>query len=90
MVDLRPVIVARERTLCCHSAVFSGRFAPNTLAAVGDELGARGGALAIWTLRNAGAQQTLEQLTAVCEAGASTVITAEPATVLGYLEQAGL
>ena len=39
---------------------------------------------------DAGAQQTLEQLAAVCEAGASTVITAEPATVLGYLEQAGL
>ena len=39
---------------------------------------------------DAGAQQTVEQLTAVCAAGGTTVITAEPATVLGYLDSGGL
>ena len=46
--------------------------------------------LAAWTLRDWGREETLAQLEPVCAAGASTVITAEPATVLGYLESGGL
>ena len=58
--------------------------------ALGDELAARGVGLAAWTLRDRGREETLAQLTAVCAAGGSTVITAEPATVLGYLDSGGL
>lgn len=58
--------------------------------ALGDELAERGVALAAWTLRDVGPQQTLEQLAAVCAAGASTVIAAKPAVVLGYLDAGGL
>lgn len=57
---------------------------------LGDELAARGVELAAWTLHDAGSEQTLAQLEAVCAAGASTVIAANPAAVLAYLDAAAL
>lgn len=34
MVDLAPIVDGMRRTLCCHSATLSGKFAPNSLTAV--------------------------------------------------------
>lgn len=45
----------------------------------------RGVELAAWILRDAGPEQTINPLVAVGEAGAATIIAAEPVTVLGYL-----
>ncbi len=57
---------------------------------LGDELAKHGVALAAWTLRDVGPELTLERLLAVCQAGAETVITADPATVMGYLDSCAL
>ncbi|MEP7215942.1 MAG: glycerophosphodiester phosphodiesterase family protein [Anaerolineaceae bacterium] len=52
---------------------------------LGDELAERDVELAAWTLRDVGPEQTLKQLMDVCGAGAATIITADPSTVLAYL-----
>ncbi len=57
---------------------------------LGDEVAKHGMALAAWTLRDVGPELTMERLSAVCEAGAATIITAEPVTVMSYLDSGAL